>query len=556
MLYRKVPETFKILKDPQEIIDTVTANMETIRDHIYVCGDRSWPVHNIIPKPVVDAFCRARDRGVQIRFITEITKDNVSAVKENMKFGELRHLDNIDGNFGVSEHTYFAAPSWNKRTMQGHHISSNSRLIIDQGRRFFETLWEKAVPAEDKIREIEEGKEVEFFEAIRDPDKLIKIGRQMVKKAEKEVLILFSSSAGFRRQKKAGLIDYLANKKKRLRNLSIRILAPMDESMERTARDLARKGIVMAGIEQESQTRLSLSIVDRRYCLSAELREDRTDSSHKTVSFGFYSNSEATVFSYISIFETLWNQANLYHKLRQLNNQLQVANENLQNNDRLQKEFINVAAHELRTPIQPILGLSQTLRENSPYPGQHEFLDAIIRNSKRLHRLAEEILQVSRIESNLLKLNCEEFDLDELVREIIDDIKSRQNEGPGDGISFSIRIKNVRMYGDRSKLGEVIGNLVDNALKFTPKGRIDISAKNNRNGDILVSVKDQGSGIPAEIMPRLFTKFVSKSDGGTGLGLYICKNVVEAHRGEIWAQNNVGKGATFWLSVPGRKVWK
>lgn len=546
-------ETFRILRDPQEIIQTVIANMATVKDRIYVCGDRKWPIHNVIPKPVVDAFCAARDRGVEIRFITEITRDNISAVKENMKFGELRHLDGINGNFGVSEHTYFAAPSWNERTMQGHHISSNSRLIIEQGRRFFETLWEKAVPAEDKIREIEEGIEVEFFEAIRDPDELIKIGRQMVKKAEKEVLILFSSSAGFRRQKMAGLIDYLANKKKRHRNLSIRILAPMDEGMERAARDLARKGIVVAGIEQQSQTRLSLSIVDRKYCLSAELREDRAGSSSKAVGFGFYSNSEATVFSYISIFETLWNQADLYHKLRQLNSQLQVANENLQNNDRLQKEFINVAAHELRTPIQPILGLSQTLRENSPYPSQHEFLDAIIRNSKRLHRLAEEILQVSRIESNLLRLNCEEFDFDKLVREIIDDIKAQQERDLG-GVSFSVRTKNIKMYGDRSKLGEVIGNLVDNALKFSPKGRIDISARSNRRGDVLVSVKDHGSGIPADIMPNLFTKFVSKSNGGTGLGLYICKNILQAHSGEIWAQNNIGKGATFWFSVPGRQV--
>lgn len=368
-----------------------------------------------------------------------------------------------------------------------------------------------------------------------------------MEKAGNEILALFSSAADFHRQARTGLIDFLI-KKTRQKAMTVRILAPMDDEIKKIAEKLGNKRIMIRGIEPQSQTRLSIAIVDRKYCLSAELRDDTKESSLETIGFGSYSNSKSTVLSYVSIFETLWIQADLYQKLREANSQLQWANDILQNNDKMQKEFINIAAHELRTPIQPILGLSQALRDNSGPADRLEFLDAIVRNARRLHKLSEDILQVSRIESNLLKLNCEEFDLAETIDDII---KAAENSNlRNGGVKFTARVKKIRVFGDRNKIGQVIGNLVDNAMKFTTRGTITVEAR--KTGErVTVSVKDSGRGIHPDLRPRLFTKFASKSDGGTGLGLYICKNIVEAHGGKIYAENNRGaKGATFSFTIP------
>lgn len=544
-----MPDEFRIRTDPLEIVKFVVEDMEYVRDHIYMCGDKYWPALNVTPRPIVDAFYRVKNRGAKIRFVTEITKDNIPAVKENMKFAEIRHLDDIKGNFGVSERTYMAAPSITKGELQINHISSNSKLIVEQGRKFFEMLWEKAIPAEEKIREVEEGIEVEFFETIRDSDKLLQLGSNRLEKAEQEVLILFSSAAGFHRQRRAGLFDFLGNKTKRHKEMTVRILTPMDEEIKNAVENLAQKRIVVRGIEPQSQTRISLSIIDRKYCISAELKDDTKNTSQEATGLGFHTNNKSTVLSYISIFDTLWTQAELYQRLRDLNKQLQLANQNLQNSDRLQKEFINIAAHELRTPIQPILGLSQALRDNSGIDNHREFLDAIIRNARRLNKLSEDVLQVSRIESNTLKLNCEEFDIGEVIDDVVKSARQNSNLGKRRA-RFNIHAKRIRVFGDRTKIGQVIGNLVDNAIKFT-RGSVTVDAK-QKGDQVIVSVKDSGRGIHPDVMPRLFMKFASKSDGGTGLGLYICKNIIEAHGGKIWAQNNDGKGATFTFLVPKR----
>src|SRR5918997_141356 len=239
--------------------------------------------------------------------------------------------------------------------------------------------------------------------------------------------------------------------------------------------------------------------------------------------------------------------------------------------DKMKDEFINVAAHELRTPIQPIIGLSEILSSrirnkdssNSINAENQEFVDVILRNGQRLEKLVEDVLDVTRMETQSLELHKEHFDLNDLIISIIDDVVAADAESRVYGLTSRRKGKNnvkidyqprcLPVYADRNRLAQVISNLLDNALKFASDGNVAITTEkktdnySNKKGAVaVVNVCDSGSGVDPEMMPKLFTKFSSKSFSGTGLGLYICKNIIEAHGGRIWAQNNKdGKGATF-----------
>jgi signal transduction histidine kinase len=252
---------------------------------------------------------------------------------------------------------------------------------------------------------------------------------------------------------------------------------------------------------------------------------------------------------------------NLNRLVKDRTRELEIANEQLKNQEKMQKEFINIAAHELRTPVQPILGLSEVLQSEEEDEGKRRLIDVISRNAKRLERLTQDILDVTRIESQLLRLNKEKFNLNGLALSIIEEYKSKIGDNDRSDVKLlynPIEGNNIIVDADRGRITQVVSNLLDNAVKFTEEGTIMVSTEvkndggsSNNNNIAVVSVKDTGSGIDPEIMPRLFTKFTSKSHKGTGLGLFISKSIIETHGGKIWAENNIdGKGATFSFSLP------
>ena len=227
-------------------------------------------------------------------------------------------------------------------------------------------------------------------------------------------------------------------------------------------------------------------------------------------------------------------------ELEQANTSLQEAVEQLKDHDRMQREFINVAAHELRTPTQAIIGYSDLfyLRPES----REDAIKAITRNAERLETLTRDILDVTRIEGHRLDLNKEKFDISEVVASAIEDTRRRVDDS---NIKFEYSPRKILVEADRMRITQVLSNLLSNAVKFTKQGTVYISAE-NKDGQLIVSAKDTGSGIDLEIMSRLFTKFTTKSQTGIGLGLFISKSIIEAHGGRIWAENNKdGKGATF-----------
>jgi len=296
-------------------------------------------------------------------------------------------------------------------------------------------------------------------------------------------------------------------------------------------------------------------------------------------------------------------------KQNQLSSELRKLNEQLEQKDQLKDEFINIAAHELRAPIQPIVSLSDVVRSrrlrsistrSSPEivetkggseDGDDVFLDIIARNAKRLQALSENILDITKIESRTLKLNKEKFNINEKIRNVIDDIKSKEEGQVEDKIAiifYEQEVDPIIVEADKLRIYQVISNLLVNAVKFTKSricdnrshdnhsvqhddaGTITVftsrkksnnvyekednnnNTSNYHNDEVIISIKDRGTGIDPAIQDKLFSKFITKSDSGSGLGLYISKGIVEAHGGKIWAENNADErgGATFAFSLP------
>ncbi|MFL6340598.1 MAG: sensor histidine kinase [Nitrososphaeraceae archaeon] len=254
--------------------------------------------------------------------------------------------------------------------------------------------------------------------------------------------------------------------------------------------------------------------------------------------------------------------AKVNKELAAVNKELALSNEEIKQNGNMQIEFINIASHELRTPIQPILGLTEIIQSKIKDTEQIELLDAIIRNAKRLKQLTDDIFNVTKIESHSLNLNKEQFDLNEQIEAVINDIKNQINIRYNNNaikLIFEVEVKEgkgVSIKADKVRIQEVISNLLNNAIKFTNEGTIYITTekkKTDKGGEVIVKVKDTGIGMPSNILPNLFSKFATGSPfkRGIGLGLFISKSIVEAHGGKIWAQNNTdGRGSTFYFSLP------
>jgi signal transduction histidine kinase len=554
-----------------EVINAISDIFSNANHRIDVCGNSNFPLKISSFESVRKVVIAAKNRGISLRFIIEITKENLQYCKDLMKItDELRHMDEIEANFGLSETEYLGSITLQEEALQATY--SNVKEVVEQQQFIFDTLWSKATPAEQKIREIEEGIEPEVIETIRNPFEIQKIAFELVKSARDEILLIFSTANAFHRQERTGMIKLLKEAAAG-RRVQIRILTPIDDLIKGIVQKLIREQqqqnqprIDIRFIGRFSQTKIRILVVDKASSLVVELKDDTKESSYEAMGLATYSNSKSTVLSYVSIFETLWMQTELYEQLVESNNglakayeQLEAANEQLKVHEKMQKEFINVASHELRTPIQPILGLSEVLYAKIKDTGQRQLLDTITRNAKRLQRLTDDILDVTKIESQSLKLNKERFNLNDVITNVIDEMivnrefKNEKSDDDNNNIKLEYRPKDIFVEADRVRVTQVISNLLNNSIKFTKEGKITITIEKKDDGEVVViSIKDTGIGIDSEMFPKLFSKFASKSYQGTGLGLFICKSIVEAHDGKIWAENNnqEKKGATFYFTLP------
>jgi two-component system, OmpR family, sensor histidine kinase VicK len=528
-----------------------------------ICADYTWPSVAMGVEVFKKGLYELKTKNVQSRFVTDITKDNIEYCKELMQISELRHLDGIKGNFALSEKGYTASAILQEASLLQQVIYSNVRALLDQQQYVFETLWNKATPAEQKIRGIEEGIDLGRTDIIQTPRIILNLFTNMIKSAKFEILLMLPTINAFLRENRIGVIEQL-KKSATENNVNVKIITPSNDAVEKILQDketaAVRKGQqekeVGKGFEvqrtniqfkETAVTTVTTLVVDRKESLAIEKTDDSKLEFIEAIGLSTYSDSEPTVMSYVSIFEGLWKQAELV--------------EQLEAHDKMQREFINIASHEMKTPTQAILGTTGLLKY---YPQRRDELIGIIqRNAKRLQTLIGNILDVTRIESQTLVLNKEQFDILDLVSSVIEDYKDRTKDS---NIKLSIKNNNnsnnpIFVEADGDRIIQVLSNLLSNSIKFTNRGEISIrlfeKIQDEQDGkkEVLVSVTDTGSGINSEIFGRLFSKFASKSYQGTGLGLFICKSIIQAHGGRIWAENNnIGgdsnTGATITFSLP------
>jgi two-component system sensor histidine kinase VicK len=562
-----------------------------------VCADHTAPSVTINIEQLKNEYINFKDRGVKTRFITEVTKDNIHYCKEMMKFiTELRHLDGVKGNFGVGDTTvYLASATMEEAKPVSQLLYSNAKQIVEQNQYLFETLWNKAAPAQQKITEIEEGIKPDVIEVISNAARAKELYMDSVRCSNEEVMLILPTANALLRHERMGVIQ-LSEEAAKQRNVKVRILVPANnltnytEPLEQQQfdyeastgkqkqyqqlQDMKRCNIHVRYIEPTSSTIATILLVDRKHSLVMELKDDSKTNFEEAIGLSTYSNSRPGVLSYVSIFESLWIQTEINQQIKETrdslaksNNQLALANEQLKVHDKMQKQFINIAAHELKTPTQGILGFSDLLKR---YPQKREELtEAICRNAVRLQKLINDILDVTKIESQNLNLNKEQLNLNDVLIDIVNDYKNqieKSNANNKTNVNLVLyekshdNLNQIFVEADKARLTQVISNLLDNAIKFTKEGTISIITEmNNSSSEAVVSIKDTGIGIDPEIFPRLFSKFASKSYQGTGLGLFISKAIVESHGGRIWAQNNNvannnddnnKKGVTFSFTLP------
>jgi signal transduction histidine kinase len=634
-----------IVQGEDNVMNTLLHIISNAKYKIDACVDYTRPYLAIEIKQLRDAFLNAKKRGIKVRYLTEIDKHNLCYCKELLSMvDELRHLRGIKGNFYVSDEEYGAPSTFHEKGKSAEMmIYSSLKEIIEHQQYIFESLWNTSASADRIIKEIEgEGEgnlNSGITQVIDNPLRTQELFLNLIKSAKYEILLVLPTVNAFIREYNIGAIQLLkelscgntiqGNKasptslsssnqnlqqeQTKESGMSIRIITPTNDAVNKIINDMNLVTPSKLSIREEEEpvdvsssssnhslyshknknknsiiklrhleslpkynvTTATILVVDRKTSLVFEKIDDDKESFVEAVGLSTFSTSEPTVMSYVSIFENFWNQVELYEKLKE--------------HDKLQKEFINIASHELRTPTQAILGYS-TLVERHPEM-RDEMLEYIERNAIRLQNLINNILDVSRIESRTLKLNKEKFNVDEKIRNVIDDIKSKEDEIK---ITFDeSKMGPLVVEADKLRIYEVISNLLINAVKSTKKKNksIDGSRSINRSDggnvgndmantiivysavksnqsynkgntsnttgrgvkvdEVIISIKDRGTGIDPDIQDKLFSKFVTKSDTGSGLGLYISKGIVEAHGGRIWAENNIdGSGATFTFSLP------
>jgi signal transduction histidine kinase len=547
-----IPQETRILDNQDEIIkqmihlSEISSGLSVVSNH----GGLQLTYNSFLQQCKNVLEKQKRGEGEGIRWIMGIEKDSVKLVKKFLKLGvKIRHVKNLAPiNFAVSKSGLVATVEEMKRGgMIQNLLTSNERSYIKHFTSMFEQLWKEGVDARYRIKDIEEKVGIAEIEIIRNPVDSIARGWDMVRSARKEIDVLFSSSNALKRQITMGALALLKNASEK-QKVKIRMLLPSsdksEELIEQTKSNVPK--INIRTISASLETKISILVVDSRQCLILELKDDKQNSSYEAVGLSTYSISPTIISSYLAVFESFWRQAELFERMKEV--------------ELLEKDFVNIAAHELRNPIQPIIGFSELLYSKIDNQEHRRLLDEVILNAKRLERLARLMLDVTRIENNSLVLTREAVDASRILKDIVDSYNHKLLEKNAEINNENTKliiiqkgIKNINASIDRVRITQVFCNILDNAVSFSHEGKIHVISKvEKQNGQhfLIISVKDTGPGIDPEILSKLFTKFASKSDMGTGLGLFISKGIVEAHGGKIWAENNPDRGATFSFSLP------
>ncbi len=563
------PIRTRLLENPNEV-------SEELKEIINTSEDDSWSICSTFDGLLMLTYNKGFERmqgrllnstrrGKNTRWVGSINKDNIHLVKTYLDLGmKIKQIKNIPPlNFAVSSKEMYATID----EMKGGKIArnllvSNEPHYVKHFKSIFEELWNNGFDATDRIREIEENVEVEFVDVIADPVKLSSVLLDLAKSVKNEALILIATSKGVTRIQKRGVFHHIV--KASQNGATAKIICPITEDNAYIVKEISKQAPAIRIMNMCTDAPSGIVIVDSCKYLQYEIKDPMAEEFSEAVGFGVYSNSKYNVKSAKVFFELLWNQ--------------HASNEQLKVHDRMQQDFINIAAHELRTPIEPLLLGSEQLKHILP---NDELVSIVLRNAKKLQTLSNTILDAARIESNTFELykdrvNIKNIILDALELTIGGCSPSLLSSSPSSSYTSSFTYSSDKQNGlkilyephdifievDKDRVTQVVSNLLNNAVKSFEGERQESEriisiiiqrrkGEQNDSKEVLISISDNGKGIDPEVLPRLFARFATKSFDGTGLGLYISKNIVEAHGGRIWAENNSdGKGAIFSFSLP------
>jgi two-component system sensor histidine kinase VicK len=626
-------------------IKSVSRNVFSTKTRLDIFGDfRNFEMLSTNFRLFIKDMLDSKDKITterRYRYIIEITKENIDYCKELMKICELRHLDNLKGNFVLYENKYSFISTNIKYQIDGNKkeecdnnaevsiVNISSTENVNQQQELFDTFWNNSLPADKKIRELEKERKRSLDTRCNDFNKenlatpgrfdnddinnIVKMTRDDfgiksllmsgIYSAKSEILLTIGLLVHFRYFWKIGLHEGLKHAiEKGVRTI---ILYPEDGNSDITKKDVtnlvsnAGENVHLRGVSGPIGT---VMIIDSAKIILIDNEKENKSTDNDI--FGLYSNNKSVISNFGSLFDTLLNEKEVLDyaietkiQLESSNKQLKESNQRLKTNSELQLEFINLAAHEIRTPTQAILGYIELLQTSDIKDVSNlNYLNSIERNANRLARLVEDLTYVSKIESNKIVLLKEKTNLKNLIEFVIKDFKidlqrrSRESKRKGD----ERYLKNIDILSscnlqenenslpvfevmiDPIKIIQVLSNLINNSLHsiyndnsnielngnsvriiITKITNIDVAESDNNNSHpdlenkILITIKDTGKGIEPKLFPSLFEKFVTNSSSGTGLGLYITKAIIEAHGGRIWAENNKNeKGATFRFTLP------
>lgn len=560
-------EKTEVLHGFENTTKAILEFLSNAQGSLYICADSSWPSVAM----GVDVYRNAlRDllvRGVKLKIVTDITKDNLSYCMEVKKVGELRHIDGIKGNFAVSEREYTASSTLQEATLLQQVIYSNVKEIVEQQQNLFEGFWNRAIPAETRIKEIEEGTVLGDTEVIQVPLKIQELFIHLVKSAKEEILLILPTINAFYREERLGIIRLLKEATVE-RTIVVRVLTPVDEVIEQKVlsmmslavdqgKNLDIRHMTSAGV---TVTTVTILVIDKKESLVIEKIDDSKEDFIDATGPATHSNSKPTVLSYISIFESLWQQTELYERVKESNEKLEKANEHLLTTERAKEEFISMVSHELKTPIVPLKGYAQMLLRpqfmGAVNEKQKKAISSMLRNIEKLQALVDDVMDVYKLDLGKIKFSKSYTDIGTLIRQTIAELRpltfAKQidlSEGIGaDG----------QVFCDPDRIEQVLSNLIKNSIDFVPDkgdGKITVRAEKDNTNNITLTVEDNGIGIKPEKADKLFQKFyqidtgATRRHGGTGLGLVICRGIVEAHGGKIWVDKTYKNGAAIKFTL-------
>jgi two-component system, OmpR family, sensor histidine kinase VicK len=492
---------------------------------------------NAIPEALEGVVKRKKSERGGIRWVTSLEEKDAPIVERCLAMGiAVRHTNRLPPiSFGCSKEALVASIQQEGQALSMRNVlTSNEPAYVNHFRLVFEEVWKNGVDAGKKLDELKQGLERSNVEIIQNARESVKTAWQLARSA-KEVLMLFSTPQAFERQIEAEgaeeMKEVLGNSQTK-----VKLLIPEDERIAAVIESVkgALPNVEFRLMNKSLTTKISILIIDRSKTMVFETKDDSLKDLYESLGITAFTESKSLGESFATIFDGIWKQTELY--------------EQLEMHDKMQRDFVNIAAHELRTPVQAIINYAELAKSSED--NREEYYDKLLKSVLRLHKLTEDILDAARIESKTLRLNKEVFQLNEVLRSTVDE---QRRAAAKKGLKLHMEQPTpVYVFGDKTRIGQVLANLLINAVKFTDEGSIRVTTRlDKRAGKVTVRVTDTGIGIDRSIVPVLFARFMAKSESGTGLGLFISKSIIEAHGGRIWVEKSTpGKGSTFTFELP------